>query len=77
MRARMVRIDVHGTGARYPAEIVARQVNEHDVFGRFLRVGKQGLFVGLVLFPRDAARQRARDRSQRGLAMVQLHERFG
>ena len=44
-------------------EVVARQVHQHDVFRRFLRVGQQFLFVLCVLGAHPSARQRAGDRS--------------
>ena len=47
-----VRIDVHGAGTCHPAEIVAREVDEHHVFGLLLLVAKKVLGQGVVAHDR-------------------------
>ncbi len=68
---------MHGARTRHATEVVAGEIHEHHVLGRFLRVGEQGLFIGQVFRRRRTARQRARDRPQRRTAAVQAHQRLG
>ena len=39
----------HGADFCHPADVVAPQVDEHEVFGDFLRVGQELALEGLVL----------------------------
>ena len=58
-------------------EVVAGEVDEHEVLGLLLGVGDElGLEVG-VLLGRRAARLRAGDRVREDAAVLHLHERLG
>jgi hypothetical protein len=59
-------LDAAGLGDA--ADVVARQVDQHQVFGAFLRVGRQLGFQRLVLLGRGATRARAGQRADRDLA---------
>ena len=45
-----------GIGFTHAQQIVAREVNEHEVLGPFLLVGEQILLVLLIFFDRFTAR---------------------
>ena len=52
---------LHGAEIAHPADVIARQVDQHDVLGPFLGVGQQFGFVRLVLFGCLAAGPRSGD----------------
>ena len=60
-----------------PADVVAAEIDKHDVLGALLRVGeqfrRQGAVLGLVL----AARSGAGERSDRHEAVLDAHEDLG
>ena len=60
-----------------PAEIVAAEVDEHDVLGPFLRVGEQLAGEARVLLRRGAAPAGAGDRVQQGAPSGDLEVRLG
>ena len=60
-----------------PADIVAAEIEQHQVLGALLRVGEQALRMGAVLRRRRAARPRAGDRPDRHLAVAHPHEDLG
>ncbi len=67
---------LHRTKIAHAADVVAREVHEHDVFGAFLRVGEQffferGIFVGIF-----SARTRAGDRADFNFAFLAAHMDF-
>ncbi len=59
------------------AEVVAAEVDEHDVLGAFLLVALQLLAEAQVLLVRPAARPRAGDRMGLGLAALDADEHLG
>ena len=59
------------------AEVVAAEVDEHDVLGALLLVALQLLAEAQVLLVRLAARPRAGDRVRLGLAALDPHEHLG
>ena len=62
---------------RHPAEVVAREVDQHHVLGVLLRVGEQFCFERGVLRGIRAARPRAGDRTQLRVSAVELDQRLG
>ena len=56
----------HFHGAKFAdfAEVVAAQVHEHIVFGKFLFVGQEVAFKGDILFGRTPARTRPGQRER-------------
>jgi hypothetical protein len=63
--------DAHGAGLADAREIIAPQVDEHDVLGLVL-LGREQL-LGVTL----ARRRRASDRVEGGTRALELHERLG
>ena len=59
-----VPLEPHGAGDAHAAEVVAGQVDQHDVLGPLLLRGHQLGGEGVVLGRVGAARARARDRAQ-------------
>src|SRR5690625_465244 len=53
--------DVDRTGLANPPQVVSPQVNEHHMFGAFLRICEQFLFKTSILLRRRAAWPRTRD----------------
>ena len=72
-----VRIHADGAGARDAAEIVAREIDQHDVLGVLLRIGEQLLLQSRVLVAVAAARPRAGDRPHLRVTVREFHQRFG
>jgi hypothetical protein len=68
---------MHRAGLRDAAQIVARQVDEHDVLGVFLGIGQQLFLQQAVVDGVATARSSARDRTHRCATARQLHQRFG
>ena len=64
-------------GARDPAEVVAAEVDEHDVLGPLLRVALELLGEQRVLAGVGAARPRAGDRVGREPVALDLEEQLG
>ena len=58
------------------ADVVAAEVDEHDVLGALLFVRQQAHRQGFVLFGGLAARHRAGDWSQRDLGVLDQHEQL-
>ena len=65
-----VGLDVHATGTSDAPEVVAREVDEHDVLGVLLRIGAQLLLAGRHR-PRDR-RSGAAFRRSGATALVRL-----
>ena len=61
-------------GLAHVADVVAAQVDQHQVLGALLGVGQQFRLQGQVLGRRRTARARARDRAHRHLAALQPHQ---
>ena len=57
-------------------EVIAAQIDQHVMLGKFLFVGQQLVFERLVLLRRFAARTGAGHRESRQTAILQAHERF-
>ena len=69
-------LDPHRTGRGHPAHVVAAQIDEHDVLGALLGIGKQirdELFVLLIV---PAARPRAGNGTHLQAAVFHAHEHF-
>ena len=62
---------------RHPAEVVAREVDQHHVLGVFLRVGEQFCLERGVMRGIRAARPRPGNRTQLRLSTVELDQRLG
>ncbi len=67
---------MHGAGGSHPAEIITSEVYQHDVLGRFFRIGQQCFFIGDIFFAGLTARQCAGDGPERRRAAIQFDERF-
>ena len=75
----MTKLSVSSTeaGLADAADIVAAEIDQHQVFGAFFRIGEQFLFEREVFFARGAARPGASDRAQHDAALLQTHQDFG
>ena len=73
---RAIGIDAHAARGRDPAEIVARQIDQHHVLGIFLGIGEQLDLEPLVERRSSCARPRAGDRTQLRFASVELDQRL-
>jgi hypothetical protein len=67
----------HRAHLGHPADIVAAQIQQHQMFGQFLLVGQQIGLQRVVLLGGGAARAGAGDRADRHLAAAQAHEDLG
>ncbi len=67
-------LDADGAGVGDAAEVVACEIDQHDVLGGFLRVGEELAFEERVVGIVCAARARAGDGAERGDAAGQPHE---
>ena len=56
-------VHFHGAGHADPAQVIALQVDQHDMLGALLRIGQQFLALGVVAGRRAAARAGAGDRA--------------
>ena len=65
--------ELHRTDLGDAADVVATEVDEHDVLGPLLRVGEQTLGEGPVLFRGGAARTRPGERAHRHRAVDEAH----
>ena len=74
---RTIRFNMNRSGSRNATQIVACQVNEHDVLCRLFWVGQQRRFIGEILCRRHTARQGTGDRSQLSRGPLELHQRLG
>ena len=72
-----VRINRYGTGRGHPAQIVPRQIHQHDVFRQFLGIIEQALLKAPVFLRVAPPGPSAGDGPQRGPAMAQLDQRLG
>jgi hypothetical protein len=70
-------MDRYAAGLGHAAQVVAREVHQHDVLGILLRIGEQPGFIRQVLGGIGAARQRAGDRPQVRDAALELDQRLG
>ncbi len=70
-------IDVHRTGLTHPAEIVALQVDQHDVLGALLRMRRQLAHFGEVIAGSAAARPGARNWSRIDPPATDAQQPFG
>ena len=68
---------MHRARARDATQVVAREIDEHDVLGVLLRIGEQLVLERDVVLGRRAARPRAGDRPQARRAAREPHERLG
>ena len=68
--------DFHGLRHAHLTQVVARQVDEHDVLAAFLRIGKQLLGEFLVFLRGGAARAGSSNREGHRVAVVHLDEGF-
>ena len=59
---------------RYTAGVIAPQIDQHQVFGAFLRIGQQFGFQRQILFLRAPAWPGAGDRSHRDFTFLQPHQ---
>ena len=57
-------VDFDAADRRDAADVVSTEIDQHDVFGPFLRVGKQIGFELAFFFRRGAAPARAGDRAE-------------
>ena len=69
--------DRHRAGPRHPPEVVAPEVDEHDVLGPLLGIALELLGEDRVLLGVGAAGSRAGDRVGRQLVAVELDEELG
>ena len=67
-------VTLHGAERRHPADIVATEIQQHQMLGAFLRVGQQFGLQRLILFVGRAAPARARQRPDRHRAVAQPHQ---
>src|SRR5918997_1429574 len=70
-------LEFHGPDLAHPPEVVAAEVNEHDVLGPLLLVGEQLFGEPRVLLWRPAPRAGARDRAGHHPSALDAHERLG
>ena len=63
--------DAHGADLGDAADVVAAEVQQHQVLGQLLRVGQQVRGEARVLVARGAARPRAGERPDRHRAVLQ------
>ncbi|MNC85698.1 hypothetical protein D3C83_13090 [compost metagenome] len=68
---------VHGAGLRHAPDIVAPEIDQHDVLGAFLRVGQQLIGEGGVFRRRCAAPPGAGDGAHRDGVAFETHQDFG
>src|SRR5262249_25109514 len=68
--------DLHGAKIAGAANVIAREIDQHDVFGAFLWIGQQFLFQGEVFFRRFAAAPRAGNRTNFDFAILAAHVNF-
>ena len=68
--------DLHGADLRHPADIVAAEVEQHQVLGQFLGVAQQLVGQFLVAGRRRAALAGAGDGADRDLALLDLDQDF-
>ena len=66
----------HAAGLRHAADIVAAQIEQHQVFGAFLGIGEQARLVGAVFFGGMTARASPGDRANGDFAVADAHEDF-
>ena len=66
--------DLDGADLGDAADVVAAEVEQHQVLGALLRIGEQLLLQRLVLVRRRAARPRAGDRADRHRAVAHAHQ---
>ncbi len=71
-----IAFDVNAAKFTDAAQIVAAQVDEHVVFGQFLRIVQEFIFQGLVFFRRLAPRPRSRQGECEQVAVFQAGQRF-
>jgi hypothetical protein len=67
----------HATEFGHPSHIVPPQIDQHEVLGPLLRIGRQLLGQGNVLFRRAAAWTGAGNRSNRDLRILDPDQYFG
>ena len=68
--------DRHAADLGDAADVVAAEIEQHQVLGALLRVGEQFVFQRLVLVRGFAARARAGDRADRDGAAAHAHQDF-
>ena len=68
--------DLHTAEITHAADVVTREIHEHDVFGAFLRVGEQFFFERQIFRLGFAARTRARNRTDFHFAFLAADVQF-
>ena len=68
--------NLHAVGGGDPADVIAAEVEQHQMLGVLLGIGEQAFAVRLVLFARGAARAGAGDRADSHLAIAHADEDF-
>src|SRR5262249_2868059 len=69
--------NLHAARLAHPTDIVARQVDQHDVLGAVLIVGDQLSGQRFVLFWRETSTARPRDRTKGHRVPFDTDERLG
>jgi hypothetical protein len=69
-------LDAHGAGDAHPAQIVAAQIDQHQVLRAFLLVGQQLLLEQLILLLGGAAPSGTGDRVRGGPAVLHGDQRL-
>ena len=69
--------DPYAPELRHAPDVVASQIDEHQVLGPLLLVRQQGAAERLVLFRRPAARPGARDGAHRHLPLLHPYQHLG
>ena len=67
---------LHAAEIAHAADVVAREIHEHDVFGAFLRVGEQLLFERRIFVLIFAAPARAGNRTNFHFALLAADVQF-
>ena len=68
--------DLDGADARDAADVIAAEVEQHQMLGALLGIGEQPILVGLVLVRRRSARHGAGDRADGDGARAHPHQDF-
>ena len=66
-------VHLHTAEIAGAADVVAREVHEHEVFGAFLRIGEQVLRVGFIFLGVVAALARAGDGADLDFSIDRAH----
>ena len=69
-------LDPDGAELAYPANIVASQVDQHNVLGPLLLIGQQLLLDAEIFFLVGRARTRSRNGTVLNVALLHPHQQF-